>query len=199
MQSLRNIPDIVSYPLIPIHELVADSTVRGNVKAIVRQFPKDKAVPKEKPSQQCTNQPNLSSECCLLSPRKGKLCVSINSGWSIGPGLDPIGPPDPYVKMWYWNHFRQTHYIKDTKNPHWNSHYDLGHVEAIHEIVSEVWDKDLNYDDHLGTCCIRLNEGSHSGSCSLKKGGFSYSYTLTCDPYLMGFQCSRYKVSYRGK
>lgn len=195
MQSLKNIPDIVSYSLFPVFELVADPTVRQNVRTTVTQYLKDNAVPKEQPSQQCTNQPNLSPECCPLSPRKGKLRVSINNGW--GMDGDPIGDPDPYVKMWYANHFRETHWIKDNANPHWNSHYDLGHVDAANDLRFEVWDKDLKYDDQLGWCITRLNEGSHTGSCSLNRGGFSYSYSLTCDPHLMGYQCSRYKTSQR--
>lgn len=193
MESLKSTPDIVSYSLFPIHELVADPTVRGNVKTMVRQYLRDNAVPKDRPSQQCTGRPNLSSECCPLSPRKGRLSVGIIRGWDMYG--DPIGPPEPYVKMWYLNHFRQTPWIKDNANPYWNSHYDLGHVDASDVITFEVWDKDLTHDDRLGRCSTRLSEGSHTGSCGLNKGGFSYSYKLTCDPHLMGYQCSRYKTS----
>ncbi|KAL2085315.1 hypothetical protein ACEWY4_018635 [Coilia grayii] len=194
LQSLKKTPDIVSYSLVPLHELVANLRIRKNVKDTVTQYLSDNAVPKEHPSQQCTGKPNLSPECCPLSPKKGQLHVTVKNAW-LGDGLDPIGPPDAYVKMWYWNHFQQTHFIKDNYNPHWNSYYNLGHVEAQHDLVFEVWDKDLNFDDHLGTCRTRLSEGSYTGSCSIRTGGFSYSYSLTCDPQLTGYQCSQYKAN----
>ncbi|XP_063062628.1 perforin-1-like [Engraulis encrasicolus] len=193
MESLKETPDIVSYSLFPLHELVVNMTISKNVKEAVRRYLIDNALFKEPPSSQCTGQPNLSPECCPLSAKKGRLRVTVNNAWSLGAGLDPVGPPDPYVNVRYWNRFYQTHYIKDTENPTWNIAYDLGHVEAHHHLNLEVWDKDLQYDDHLGTCTTTLIEGSHTNSCGIKSGGFSYSYSLTCDPYLTGNQCSQFK------
>ncbi|XP_063063612.1 perforin-1-like [Engraulis encrasicolus] len=193
MQSLKKVPDLISYSLLPLHELVVNEVIRENVKEAVKRYLVDNALPEEPPSPQCTGQANLSPECCPLSPKKGRLRVTVNRAWSLGAGLDPIGPPDPFVKVKYWNKFYQTHYIKDNENPTWNAAYDLGHVEAHHHLNLEVWDKDLQYDDHLGTCSTPLIEGSHTNSCGIKSGGFSYSYSLTCDPYLTGNQCSRYK------
>ncbi|KAJ8395583.1 hypothetical protein AAFF_G00030640 [Aldrovandia affinis] len=139
----------------------------------------------------CLGQPNLSSECCPLQPMRGRLRVTVIKAWGLDG--DPVGKTDPYVKFWYWPYFHQTHWIKSEDNPYWNSVYDLGHVEAFHELKFEVWDKDVTYDDHLGTCRTRLQEGTHTGSCNLNKGGFSYSYTLTCDTQLSGYQCSKYR------
>ncbi|XP_063063614.1 perforin-1-like [Engraulis encrasicolus] len=196
MESLKKTPDIVSYSLFPLHELVGNETISGNVKEAVKQYLKDNALPKEDPSPQCAGKPNLSLECCPLAPKKGHLKVTVNNAW-LGSGLDPIGKPDPYVKTWYWNKFYQTHYIKNDKNPKWNIQYNLGHVEAHHELKFEVWDKDLKYDDLIGTCRTYLTEGSHTNSCSVKTGGYSYSYSLTCDPYLTGDRCSQYKANQR--
>ncbi|XP_076147247.1 perforin-1-like [Alosa pseudoharengus] len=196
LQSLKEIPDIVSYSLFPLHELVADLTVRRNVKNAVRLYLRNNALPKEQPSEQCTGQPNLSPECCPLSPMKGKLSVTIHNAWGMGSGLDPIGPPDPYAKLFYGHIHYQTHHVQDNANPHWNAYYNLGHVAATHGLRIEVWDKDLQHDDHLGRCTVFLHEGSHTHSCGLDKGGgFSFSYTLTCDKYLTGYQCSQYKAS----
>ncbi|XP_031439588.1 perforin-1-like [Clupea harengus] len=163
LQTLKEIPDVVSYSLVPLHELVADPTVRRNVKDIVRQYLRDNAVPKEQPSQQCTGKPNLSPECCPLSPKKGRLQVTINDA-VLESRHDPFGEPDPYVKMWLelgqdQRHFHQTHYIKNNANPKWDIDYDLGHVEAQYDLVFQVWDKDLKYDDHVGTCRTWLTEG----------------------------------------
>ncbi|KAI9525649.1 hypothetical protein NQZ68_006198 [Dissostichus eleginoides] len=59
----------------------------------------------------------------------------------------------------------------------------------------EVWDKDLNFDDHLRSCVVYLSQGTHRHSCPAKKGGFEFQYTLTCDPHLTGDRCNRYKPS----
>ncbi|XP_063062629.1 perforin-1-like [Engraulis encrasicolus] len=193
-KSLTKVPDLISYSLLPLHELVVDETIRENVKEAVKGYLIDNALPKEPPSPQCNGQPNLSPECCPLSPKKGRLTVTVNRAWSLGGGLDAANTsPDPYVKVKYWNKFHQTHYILDTEDPTWNIAYDLGHVEAHHPLKLEFWDSDITYDDHLGTCTTTLIEGSHANSCGIAAGGFSYSYSLTCDPYLTGDQCSRYK------
>ncbi|XP_035248301.1 perforin-1-like isoform X2 [Anguilla anguilla] len=191
LTSLKDAPDIVSYSLFPLHELVPDPVVGGNVKTAVNQYLRENAIAKDEAPQQCFGQPNLSSDCCPLQPMRGRLRVTVIKAWGLDG--DPVGSTDPYVKFWYGRHFQQTHWIKSEDNPRWNSAYDLGHVEAFHELKLEVWDKDVKYDDHLGTCRTRLQEGTHTVSCALSKGGFSYSYTLTCDSQLSGYQCAKYR------
>ncbi|XP_036385854.1 perforin-1-like [Megalops cyprinoides] len=191
LKSLKDSPDIVSYSLLPLHELVPDADVSRNVKTAVTQYLRENGIPKDGPQEQCVGRPNVSPECCPLYPMRGRLQVTVIKAWGLDG--DPVGSTDPYVKFWYWHHFHQTYWIKSNDNPVWNLVYDLGHVEAFHELKFEVWDKDVTYDDHLGTCRTRLQEGTHTGSCGLNRGGFSYSYTLTCDPQLTGYQCAKYK------
>ncbi|XP_061118074.1 perforin-1-like [Conger conger] len=192
LTSLKDVPDIVSYSLFPLHELIPDPVVRGNVKSTVNQYLKENGIPKDGPPKQCFGQPNLSADCCPKNPMRGRLRVTVIRAWGLDG--DPIGRTEPYVKFWYGPHFHETHSIKSEDNPYWNLVYDLGHVEAYHKLTMEVWDKDVSYDDRLGTCRTQLQEGSHSLSCNLSKGGgFSYSYTLTCDPQLSGYQCAKYK------
>ncbi|KAJ8338762.1 hypothetical protein SKAU_G00355480 [Synaphobranchus kaupii] len=192
LTSLKDAPDIVSYSLFPVHELVPDAVVGGNVKTAVKHYLRENSIEKDGPAQQCFWKPNLSSDCCPLQPSRGRLQVTVLNAWRLNG--DPVGRTDPYVKFWYGHHYHRTHWIKSKDNPHWNSFYDLGHVEANQELKFEVWDKDVKYDDHLGTCRTHLQEGSHTNSCGLKKkGGFAYSYTLTCDTQLSGYQCAKYK------
>ncbi|XP_061071648.1 perforin-1-like isoform X2 [Conger conger] len=190
--SLKDLPDIVSYSLVPLHELIPNPVVRVNVNSAVNQYLTENAIPKDKSSKWCFWQPNLSADCCPQNSKRGRLRVTVNRAWGLHG--DPVGKPEPYVKFWYGSHFHETYFIKSENNPYWNLVYDLGHVEAYHELTMQVWDKDVWHDDHLGTCRTRLQEGSHSLSCSLYEGGgFSYSYTLTCDPQLSGYQCGTYK------
>lgn len=59
----------------------------------------------------------------------------------------------------------------------------------------EVWDEDLQYDDLLISCMCKLNQGTHRYTCRAETGGFEFEYTLTCDSYLTGDKCHRYKPS----
>ncbi|XP_063062627.1 perforin-1-like [Engraulis encrasicolus] len=194
MESLKKTPDLISYSLLPLHELVVNETISKNVKEAVKRYLIDNAVPKQNPPQRCTGKPNLSSECCPLSTKKGHLIVRIHAAWHLGCCMDPVGHPDPYVKMAFWYWHLQTHFIKDTEHPQWNVEYNLGHIQAEHWLNLEVWDKDLHHDDHLGSCGTHLYEGHRQNSCPVRAGVFSYSYVLTCDPHLTGYQCSRYKA-----
>ncbi|KAJ8287229.1 hypothetical protein GJAV_G00049150 [Gymnothorax javanicus] len=192
LPSLKDSPDIVSYSLFPLHELIPDPIISGNVKAAVHQYLKENSIAKDSPAQKCIGQPNLSRDCCPLQPRRGRLQVRVIRAWGLKG--DWVGKTEGYVKVRYWHHFHQTHWIKSNNNPRWNCVYNLGHVEANHALSFEVWDKDRRHDDRLGTCRTGLHEGTHTGSCSLRKGGgFTYSYSLTCDPQLSGYQCGKYK------
>ncbi|KAJ8338759.1 hypothetical protein SKAU_G00355450 [Synaphobranchus kaupii] len=191
LTSLKDAPEIMSYSLLPLNELVPDAVVGRNVKTAVNHYLRQNAIAKDGPPQQCFGKPNLSSDCCPLNPMRGRLRVTVIKAWGLDG--DPVGSTDPYVQFWYGRHFHQTHCIESTQYPHWNKAYDLGHVEANHELKFEVLDKDVSYDDLLGTCRTRLQEGTHTVTCALNKGSFSYSYTLTCDTQLSGYQCAKYK------
>ncbi|XP_061071653.1 perforin-1-like [Conger conger] len=192
LTSLKDLPDIVSYSLVPLHELIPNPVVRGNVKSAVNQYLKENAILKDKSPKQCFWEPNLSPDCCPQNSKRGQLQVTVKR--ASGLHGDPVGETEPYVKFWYGPHFRKTYWIDSDDNPYWNRDYDLGHVEAYHKLTMEVWDKDVWYDDYLGGCYTWLREGSYSARCSLDEGGdLFFSYTLTCDPQLSGYQCGTYR------
>ncbi|XP_067247005.1 perforin-1-like [Chanodichthys erythropterus] len=91
---------------------------------------------------------------------------------------DPAGnKPDPYVKVWCGSTFGgQTEYIKDTANPSWSAEFNFPNCKANENLKLEVWDKDLNYDDKLGTCTKQVQNGSFSNNCYLNKGTVFYRY-----------------------
>ncbi|XP_067284513.1 perforin-1-like [Pseudorasbora parva] len=83
--------------------------------------------------------------------------------------------PDPYVKVWCGSTFGgQTEFIKDTAHPTWSSEFNFPNCKANENLKLEVWDKDLNYDDKLGTCSRQVQYGSFDVVCYLNKGTLFY-------------------------
>ncbi|XP_076855120.1 uncharacterized protein LOC143510034 isoform X2 [Brachyhypopomus gauderio] len=94
---------------------------------------------------------------------------------------DPApNPPDPYVKVWCGPAFGgMTEFHKDTSNPTWGASFYFPDCRAGDHLQFEVWDKDLNFDDKLGTCNIAAQPGLHqSMACPLQHGTLYYSYEL---------------------
>lgn len=63
----------------------------------------------------------------------------------------------------------------------------------------ELWDKDVIWDDLLGSCSWPLSQGRHYLTCPAQEGigGFEIMYTLNCDPNLAGYKCKDYNPSPR--
>ncbi|XP_062396153.1 perforin-1-like [Sardina pilchardus] len=189
--SIKQNPEIVSYTLFPIHELVSNTTVRGHLQQEVRKYILDNGVAKKPNPQSCGwNRPNLSPDCCPLRTHRGRLRVSVLRAWGLKG--DPVGRTEGYVRFWYDGHYRRTRWIKSNDNPVWNSHFDLGNVDTRAKLRIEAWDKDVKHDDRLGRCEFYLRPGSHHHTCWLKRGRFTFSYNLQCDPYLTGPTCNIY-------
>ncbi|KAI4874466.1 hypothetical protein NFI96_007060 [Prochilodus magdalenae] len=87
---------------------------------------------------------------------------------------DPVGHPDPYLKVWCASTFGgMTEFYKDNGSPAWSAQFYFPSC-GINDIVKlEVWDKDLNFDDHLGTCTSRVVSGTHFNVyCGVGKGSW---------------------------
>ncbi|XP_056311088.1 perforin-1-like [Danio aesculapii] len=93
---------------------------------------------------------------------------------------DPAGnKPDPYVKIWCGSTFGgQTEYHKDNAHPVWSAEFNFPNCKAKESLKLEVWDKDLNFDDKLGTCTKTVEYGLFSVTCHLSKGSLFYKYEL---------------------
>ncbi|KAJ8017065.1 hypothetical protein DPEC_G00013910 [Dallia pectoralis] len=117
--------------------------------------------------------------CMLTGVHGGKLRV-----WGLNArGLkgDPVNPPDVYVKVWWGSKSGgMTDFVKDNANPSWGSEFIIEGLTTSDSLKLEVWDKDLNFDDHLGTCIFSVGHGTHNQNCRIGSGGslfVTYSYS----------------------
>lgn len=92
---------------------------------------------------------------------------------------DPGHPPEPYVKVWCGGTSGgRTETIKSTPNPSWSAEFSFLSCGFGQTLVLEVWDEDVTYDDHLGTCRETVTQGTHSPVCtSLSQGIVYFNYS----------------------
>ncbi|XP_058495540.1 perforin-1-like [Solea solea] len=191
LKTLKDHPDIVQYTLRPLYDLVPKMSQNVGLKAAIHDYLKENGIKSSTASLNCgSSYPNLDSSCCPRRSRKGNLMVTIVRAWGLKGDL--IGNTEAYVKMWYANHYRRTHMIR-SNYPYWNSRYYLGNVDTHLGLRIEVWDKDVRFDDLLGSCVRYLSRGTHRFTCYAKNGGIEIQYTLTCDRHLTGNQCQQYR------
>ncbi|KAL2103499.1 hypothetical protein ACEWY4_000367 [Coilia grayii] len=123
LASIRESPEIVSYSLLPVHELVSDTTVQRHLQDEVRKYILSNGLARRPKPPGCGwNRPNLSPDCCPLHTHRGRLRVTVLRAWGLKG--NPVGRTEGYVKLWYGGSYRQTGCIR-SKYPIWNSHFDL--------------------------------------------------------------------------
>ncbi|KAK9975702.1 hypothetical protein ABG768_020940 [Culter alburnus] len=92
---------------------------------------------------------------------------------------DALGnKPDPYVKMWCGGSYQLTNYIQGNANPSWNNRYSFSSCKSGDRLQLEVWDKDMRYDDRLGSYSGTVGRGTYHGTFSVGKGKMYYSYDV---------------------
>ncbi|XDV24513.1 hypothetical protein PO909_028657 [Leuciscus waleckii] len=88
---------------------------------------------------------------------------------------------DPYVKVWCGGSFGRTGYREDNNNPTWYVEFNFPYCNRDDKIRLELWDQDLIYGEHFGTCVGDLEYGTFSMYCELhggKRGTLFFNYEL---------------------
>ncbi|XP_047448111.1 perforin 1.5 isoform X2 [Mugil cephalus] len=191
MNSLHDNPDVVSYAIFPLHNLVDDPQISANLRSMVTEYITENQLKEDQFGfKNCSPTPNLDNNCCPLRAGRGTLSLKIHR--AAGLRADTFTKTDAYVKIFYNGIYEETDTVMDDNDPVWNATYGFGSVELGQELRFEVWDRDVFYNDVAGICVVIPERGTHSLSCQLHKGVLYFTYTIKCDPHLTGFRCGRY-------
>ncbi|XP_042174010.1 perforin-1-like [Oncorhynchus tshawytscha] len=195
MRTLKNLPDVIYYSLMPLHLLIPNTAVQQGVKEAVQDYLKENAPPKSTGELPCGDRySNRDSNCCLRKVSQGRLVVTVVRAWGLVGDYHWIaGDTEGYAVVTYGSKSHQTDVIP-SNNPVWNVTFDMGPFDKDLSLKVAVWDYDpVNEDDNLLDCTVDLEQGTHERLYNNSGGGFYFLYTLTCDPHLTGDKCEKYK------
>ncbi|OCT59071.1 hypothetical protein XELAEV_18001559mg [Xenopus laevis] len=208
MESLKTIPDLVTFSLSPIHNLVRFSgPQKDNLKLAVSNYINRMALHMKCSCSGNSHQNHngdcscfcpatkyVNSECCPTN--KGLAHLVLNVDKATGLYGDYFGKSDAYVILKFDDHEEKTKTVWNNDNPVWKDSYPIGMVElsAVKKFTIEVWDEDYGYDDDLlGKCSEPLMSEFKKKTCRLDYGTLSYSLNVTCVTHLQGNFCQDYR------
>ncbi|XP_030066663.1 perforin-1-like [Microcaecilia unicolor] len=208
--NLSSLPDVISYSLVPLHELIPDTEpTRKHLQRAITDYILKRAV-----AQQCLRcptggwfsqhtrckckcQPTSQSTSSCCSRRRGLSSFSVTIHRSEGLKGDPWpNPSDGYVKVFIGAKMRRTRTIMNQNNPRWNEKLDFGELLLTPQLQLrvEVWDKDIKWDDLLGSCwrSIFATARDREERCYFRHGNIYFSFKATCSHQLSGPYCRDY-------
>ncbi|XP_061568579.1 perforin-1-like [Cololabis saira] len=213
LNTLPQNPDIVSYSLDSLHELLPlNTSARKNLRSAISHYILEKGLWRNCSEKcqagvrsdsrdscvcQCHNEPAVNQDCCPT--RKGMARVIITVQRATGLWGGRFTSTDGYVKVFLANQMvHRTRVINNNNNPHWAQVVDLGaqDLSSGKTVKFEVWDQDNNWDDDLlGQCLKVLTTGVKEDVCALNHGRLFFKLDIKCAPSLKGNSCTEYKPS----
>ncbi|XP_074552135.1 perforin-1-like [Halichoeres trimaculatus] len=213
LNTLPQNPDIISYSLDSLHELLSTNTpARKNLRSAISHYILERGLMKNCSQRcqagirsdsrdsctcQCHNDPAVTQDCCPA--RKGMARVIITVQRAEGLWGDSSTATDGYVKVFFNKVMVQrSPVIWNNNNPRWNMVVDLGSQDLSSggTVRFEVWDEDNKWDDDLlGQYDLVLTAGVKHDVCNLQHGRLFFKWDVKCAPSLGGSSCTDYKPS----
>ncbi|XP_071322890.1 perforin-1-like [Trachinotus anak] len=212
LNTLPQNPDIVSYSLDALHELLPENTsAQENLRLAISHYILEKGLwrncsercqagiksdPRDPCVCQCHNDPAVNADCCPT--RKGMARVIVTVQRATGLWGDYFTSTDGYVKVFYNKQSWRSPVINNNNSPQWAMVIDMGprDLSSGEKLKFEVWDQDNNWDDDLlGQCEKVPSTGVKEDLCNLHHGQLFYKMEVTCAPSLSGNSCTEYKPS----
>ncbi|KAG8431186.1 hypothetical protein GDO86_019294 [Hymenochirus boettgeri] len=208
MESLKKVPDLLSYSLEPIHELVRFSgPQKENLRLAISDYIKEKSLTMRcscpqhgHQSQQgdcsciCPVGKYMNSDCCPTNQGTAKVELIIQN--AMGLSSEVFSKADGYVKFMYEDSVERSPTVWNNNNPTWNFRVDLGFLQlgVSKKYTIEVWDENKIFPDKLlGRCEKLLTSGSSAETCYLNHGSLKYSINVACSIHLQGLYCQDYR------
>uniref|UniRef100_A0A3Q4GKW9 Perforin-1-like n=1 Tax=Neolamprologus brichardi TaxID=32507 RepID=A0A3Q4GKW9_NEOBR len=182
LNSLKDLPDTVSYSLLALHELMPTEAKKEEMKTAIEKYLSDNIMLSSKKKPTCQHPNNLASNCCPIQARRGLLNVTKIQAWDLW--------GDDWTKTVTAGK-RILHKDVNTNLNHiLFSFFFLIKVNTESLLEVQIWDEDnIGSNDLLVLCKEYLRAGSNTIRCSDSGGRFALHYTLICDPHLTGEKC----------
>ncbi|XP_036421363.1 perforin-1-like [Colossoma macropomum] len=212
LDSLKTIPDVVTYTLKPLHTVLSNKhPARKGLKKAVENYIRENALKKvcsgsckighhnnarDRCACVCEQSQNIRSNCCPTE--KGLATLKVFKLRAKGLYGDRWTETDGSVEVRYGDTVRRTAVINDNNNPRWRESFEFGPVKlSISKKLSfKVYDADSYWNsDLLGKCSFDLRSGQVTDLCTFQYGTFYFSYTVKCAPSLQGPKCADYSPS----
>ncbi|KAI4892234.1 hypothetical protein NFI96_028213 [Prochilodus magdalenae] len=212
LESLKTIPDVVTYTLQPLHSVLNDKhPAREGLKKAVENYILQNALKKvcsesckighktnarDRCACVCERSQNILSNCCPVA--KGLATLKVFKLRASDLYGDRWTETDGSVEVTYGDTVRRTEVITDNNNPRWRETFEFGPVKLSisKKLTFKVYDADSYWNsDLLGECSFDLRSGQVTDTCTFQYGTFFFSYTVKCAPSLEGPTCADYSPS----
>ncbi|XP_030645188.1 perforin-1-like [Chanos chanos] len=212
VESLKTIPDVVTYSLQPLHLLLDKKhPARNGLKRAIVDYIKDNALKKvcsekckigrqgsarDRCACVCNRSKNIHCNCCPAG--KGLATLRVYGLKAKGLYGDRTTQTDGSVVVSYGSISKRTEVIDNNDNPRWPDSFEFGPIKfsMSSKIKFAVYDADSYWNsDLLGECSFDLRSGKVTDTCMFAYGTFFFSYVVECAPSLRGPKCEEYGAS----